>query len=197
MLLDAPDAPDGVGLEQMRHCIQRLVELLPLRLVGTQRDGPVGRVLEPLTNPRVAFEADPMRVIRAEREPAREPPVHVELQRVIRVPEPRLVLVDSAETLEGTEQIRRVGRCPGSRVGAERQVLVLRQISRADVHRVQVLKRSVLGRPQAVDAVVAHIRHVSDHAQRQRLLDADLPLQRGRDLRIILERIQRRHRLRA
>ena len=39
--------------------------------------------------------------------------------------------------------------------------------------------------------------HVPDHPQRQRLLDTDFPLEGRRDVRIILEGIQRRHRLRA
>src|ERR1043166_226744 len=81
--LHARAVPDEVGLEQMRHFIQLLVELLPCRLVGTQADRPVGPVLEPLLDSRVALEADPMRVVGAEREPARELFVHVELQRVI------------------------------------------------------------------------------------------------------------------
>ena len=75
MVLDAGAVPDSVGLEQMRHSIQVLVELLPRRLVGTQGDGPVGGVLEPLTDSRVALEADPIRVVRPEREAASEPPV--------------------------------------------------------------------------------------------------------------------------
>src|SRR4051794_5136723 len=101
MVLDARAVPNSVGLEQMRHSIQVLVELLPLRLVGPQRDGPVGRMLVPLTDSRVALEADAVGVVGAEGEPAREAPVDVELQRVIRIPEPRLVLVNSGETLEG------------------------------------------------------------------------------------------------
>ena len=83
---------------------------------------------------------------------------------------------------------------PGTRAGAERRILVLRQVRRAEVDGVQVDRRlPPWNAPQTVVAVVADVRDVERRRPWQRHLHAGLPLHRGRNLRVVLERDQRRN----
>ena len=88
---------------------------------------------------------------------------------------------------------------PGTRARAERRILVLRQVRRADVDGVEV-DRAVgpaLERAQPVEAVVADVRDVERRRPWQRHLHAGLPLPRRRQLGVVLEVDQRRHADRA
>ena len=80
---------------------------------------------------------------------------------------------------------------------AERRILILRLVRGADVHRILVLHVASLQGAKAVVAVVTDIGHVQDHLAGEGFLDTCIPLQRCRDLRVVLECDQRRDRSRA
>ena len=161
------------------HC-EVLVQLLVRRLIRTDRNGAVRRMLQPQLQSRVAFERKSEVVVRAERQTVREPAIERHLEPVVLVPEPRLLLVDRREAAERAQHVLRIGRRAGHAARAECGILILRQIGRADVDGVQIdgAVRSALERTQTIESVVADVRDVEYGVRRQPELHAGLPLPR-------------------
>ena len=107
------------------------------------------------------------------------------------------VLVDGAEAAERSKQVVGQGVRAWRRAGAERRVLVLRQERGADVDGVEVHGVATLEAAQAIVAVVADVGDVQRRRPGEGHLRAELPLPRGRHLRVVLEGNHGRNRLRA
>src|SRR5206468_8178920 len=131
-----------------------LVQLFVRGLVRTDRDRSVRRMLEAQRQTGVAFQREAERVVRTERETVLEAPVQRHLNRMIGVPEPRLLFVDVAVAAEGAQQVRRVRARARYAARAERRVLVPRLIRGAEVDRVQIDRavRAALELAQPVEA---------------------------------------------
>ena len=75
-----------------------------------------------------------------------------------------------------------------------RRVLVLREVRGAKIDRIQVHGVTALEVAEAVVAMVTDVGDVDHRRPRKCLLEAGLPLNRRRDLRIVLEGDHRWHR---
>ena len=120
-----------------------------------------------------------------------EPAVERGLQRVVLRVEDRPRRDDRAEAAVRTHQVGRDRARARDRARRRRRILILRQIRRADVRRVQI-HRIVVGRHRdgaERDRVVvmrADIRHVERRRPRQHHLHAAVPRGRRADLRVVV-----------
>ena len=160
---------------------------------------PSGSVLQALLRaPCCPVERQAEGVVGAEREAILEPALKRGLDGVIRVPELGRVLGDVAEAL-----VRRAAGCR-DRQFAPGVALVPSVGSwfcgRNAAPMSTAFRLTVVAALQAAEAIVAVVADVGDVERRRPgkgHLRAELPLPRGRHLRVVLEGDHRRHRLRA
>src|SRR5688500_12107991 len=111
-------------------------------------------VLQSLYQSGVARERKPQRVVGTEGKSIPETARERCLDGMIQVVKFRRVLFDGAEAAVRSQQIACI--CRGARhgAGAERRVLVLRQVSGSDIHGVEIHPRSALERSKPIEAAV-------------------------------------------
>ena len=171
----------------MRPAVQGFQQVFVLRLVGANGDRAVRRVLQTLLQTGIALERDSVGVVQPEREPVPESTVERRLERMVRIPELRGVLVDVAQAAKWPQQVGRVRRrarhCAGSDEG---RILVLWQVRGAKVHGVEVDRRSALEASEPVVSMVADVGDVERRGPRHHHLHAAVPLPGCGDLGIVL-----------
>ncbi len=143
-------------------------------------------MLQPDGREGVALEPQAQGVVQTERDPVAEPAVERRLDGVVPLVEIRPLLCYRAVAAIRPQLIGRNSPCSRNGARGQGRILILRQEGGTVVGGVDRRCPAAVELVQQVIAVMPHVRDVERGRERQHPLDADVPLERRRNLGLVL-----------